>query len=104
MSKLLGEWLAAETPRHYVLRVESLFGGARAGSSVDKILDGILAGREVRAFADRTVSPSYVDDVVMATRALARRPPAVRPVSLRQQRLHHVGAARAGGGPARRTP
>ena len=33
MSKLLGEWFAAQAPRHYVLRVESLFGGARARSS-----------------------------------------------------------------------
>ena len=34
MSKLMGEWFVAETPRHYVLRVESLFGGPRAKSSV----------------------------------------------------------------------
>ena len=73
VSKLLGEWLAQEAPRHYVLRVESLFGGARAKSSVDRILDGLLAGTEVRAFADRTVSPSYVDDVVVATKALVER-------------------------------
>jgi dTDP-4-dehydrorhamnose reductase len=70
VSKLLGEWLAADAPRHYVLRVESLFGGLRARSSVDRLLDGILAGTEVRAFVDRTVSPSYVEDVVTATRAL----------------------------------
>ena len=66
-SKLLGEWFAAETPRHYVLRVESLFGGPRAKSSIDRIIDGIREGNEVRAFADRTVSPSFVDDVVTAT-------------------------------------
>jgi dTDP-4-dehydrorhamnose reductase len=70
VSKLLGEWLAADAPRHYVLRVESLFGGPRAKSSIDRILDGILAGAPVRAFADRTVSPSYVEDVVAATAAL----------------------------------
>jgi dTDP-4-dehydrorhamnose reductase len=69
-SKLLGEWFAAEAPRHYVLRVESLFGGSRAKSSVDRLLDGILAGAEVRAFRDRVVSPSFVEDVVMATDAL----------------------------------
>jgi len=73
ISKLLGEWFAAEAPRHYVLRVESLFGGPRAKSSVDKLLDGIVAGREVRAFRDRTVSPSYVEDVTMATAALLER-------------------------------
>ena len=70
LSKLLGEWLATEVPRHYVLRVESLFGGPLARSSVDRLLDGIQAGTEVRAFGDRTVSPSYVGDVVAATSAL----------------------------------
>ncbi len=70
MSKLLGEWLATESPRHYVLRVESVFGGPRAKSSIDRILDGLLAGKEVRAFVDRTVSPSYVDDVIKATAGL----------------------------------
>ena len=69
-SKLLGEWLAAEAPRHYVLRVESLFGGPRSVSSVDRMLDAISTGAEVRAFVDRTVSPSYVEDVVAATDAL----------------------------------
>jgi len=69
-SKLLGEWLAAEARRHYVLRVASLFGGQRAMSSVDRMLDALRAGVEVRAFVDRTVSPSYVEDVVSATDAL----------------------------------
>jgi dTDP-4-dehydrorhamnose reductase len=69
VSKLLGEWFAAAVPRHYVLRVESLFGG-RLKSSIDQLLDNMLAGREVRAFVDRTVSPSYVDDVVRATQTL----------------------------------
>jgi len=71
-SKLLGEWFAMETPRHYVLRVESLFGGPLARSSIDKIIDAIRSGSEVRAFVDRTVSPSYVADVVQATAALLR--------------------------------
>ena len=72
-SKLLGEWFASGAPRHYVLRVESLFGGARRKSSTDKIIDEIAAGRETRVFVDRTVSPSYVDDVARATRALVER-------------------------------
>lgn len=72
MSKLLGEWFAATAPKHYVLRVESLFGGARARSSVDRILENLRAGNPVRAFADRTVSPSFVDDVVAATAGLLR--------------------------------
>jgi dTDP-4-dehydrorhamnose reductase len=72
-SKLLGEWLAAEAPATYVLRVESLFGGPRAQSSVDRILGALRAGTPVRAFADRTVSPSYVEDVVTATVSLVDR-------------------------------
>lgn len=77
ISKLLGEWFACES-RHYVLRVESLFGGGLlphsdgrvGGSSLDRIADVMLAGGPVRAFTDRTVTPSYVDDVVDATVAL----------------------------------
>jgi dTDP-4-dehydrorhamnose reductase len=66
-AKLLGDWFAAEAPRHYVLRVEILFGGPRRRSSVDLMLASIREGRPVRAFADRVVSPSFVNDVVSAT-------------------------------------
>lgn len=81
-SKLLGEWFAALAPRHYVLRVESLFGsaaGAHRPASVDRIVEAIAAGREARVFADRTVSPSYHDDVAEATRVLIQggAPPGV---------------------------
>ena len=79
MSKLVGEWFARDA-RGYVLRVASLFGGGRPGvraGSVDRMAEAILAGREVQAFADRTVSPSYVPDVAAATAALlAAAPPA----------------------------
>jgi dTDP-4-dehydrorhamnose reductase len=77
MSKLLGEWFAADATDHYVLRVESLFGGPRAKSSVDRILDAIATGQPVRVFSDRTVTPSYVNDVAEATaRLIELRPPA----------------------------
>jgi len=71
-SKLVGEWLALEYPRGYVLRVESLFGQppdwtGRRGS-LDTIVAGLDAGREVPVFTDRIVSPSYVADVAAATR------------------------------------
>ena len=83
-SKLLGEWFA-RGGRHYVLRVESLFGGAvgapgaagrRPGGSLDRMAGALLAGREVRAFVDRVVSPSHVEDVAAATVALLRAGPA----------------------------
>ncbi len=78
-SKLLGEWFARGAPRHYVLRVESLFGGGadaagtgarRPGGTLDRMVDAMLEGRPVRGFTDRTVSPSYVPDVAAATGAL----------------------------------
>ena len=75
-SKLLGEWFAGDAPTHYVLRVESLFGGlARRNSSLDLIIEKIAAGAPVRVFVDRVVSPSYVWDIVDATtRMLSTRP------------------------------
>jgi dTDP-4-dehydrorhamnose reductase len=73
-SKLLGEWFAADAPRWYVLRVESLFGqirGARpAKGSVAGILTKLMAGEEARVFEDRTVSPTYVVDAARATSEL----------------------------------
>jgi len=75
-AKLLGEWFAVEAPTAYVLRVESLFGGQPAKSSIDKILAAVEAGKPVRVFADRTVTPSYVGDVAAATKQLLERRPA----------------------------
>src|SRR5690606_1811433 len=72
MSKLLGEWFAAQVPRHYVLRVESLFGGARARSSVDRILPNLRAEQPVRALSDRSGAPSCVDAVIPARAGLLR--------------------------------
>jgi dTDP-4-dehydrorhamnose reductase len=72
-SKLVGEWFAAAVPRHYLLRVESLFGGPAARSSIDRIIDALRNGREARVFADRVVSPSYVEDVAAATETLLDR-------------------------------
>lgn len=73
-SKLLGEWFALDAPMAYVLRVESLFGSPRSWTGRRGTLDGIVAGlesgREVRAFTDRVVSPSYTSDVASATRHL----------------------------------
>jgi dTDP-4-dehydrorhamnose reductase len=73
-SKLMGEWFAADAPRAYVLRVESLFGavkGARpAKGSVASIVKAIQNGAEARVFEDRTISPTYVFDAAMATRKL----------------------------------
>ncbi len=72
-SKLIGEWFAREAPRHYVLRVESVFGSSVSETrrtSVDRIVDAILEGREAPVFVDRTVSPSFRYDVALATRRL----------------------------------
>ncbi|MFI5198638.1 MAG: dTDP-4-dehydrorhamnose reductase [Thermoanaerobaculia bacterium] len=69
-TKLLGEWYAQGAPRHFVLRVESLFGIPEGKSTIDRMFAEFRAGRTVNAFYDRTVSPAYVDDVAAATRRL----------------------------------
>jgi len=75
-SKLLGEWFAADAPRAYVLRVESLFGcapeGRPAKGSVAVILNTLVAGSEVRVFRNRPVSPPYVVDAERATLRLLK--------------------------------
>ena len=76
-SKLLGEWFALESPRTYVLRVESLFGppapgGSRRGS-LGTIVDRIREGADVPVFVDRIVSPSYTPDIARAVRALLEK-------------------------------
>ena len=75
-SKLIGEWLAADAPRHYVLRVESLFGGPHRRSSVDRIAEAIRAGQPAPVFIDRVVSPSFVADVTDASAFILRTRPA----------------------------
>jgi dTDP-4-dehydrorhamnose reductase len=69
-SKLLGEILAKRAPKHYVLRVASLFGGSRAKSSLDRLAAAIRRGDTVKAFANRTVTPSYVPDLAAAAAAV----------------------------------
>jgi dTDP-4-dehydrorhamnose reductase len=76
-SKLLGDWFAADAPRAYILRVESLFGrpgpnGARVGS-LATIVERIRTGEVAPVFVDRTVSPSFTTDVARATRAVVTR-------------------------------
>jgi dTDP-4-dehydrorhamnose reductase len=71
-SKLVGEWMAADAPRHYVLRVESLFGGPKRRSSVDRIADAVRSGEPAPVFVDRVVSPSFVADVAEASAHLLR--------------------------------
>ncbi len=69
-SKLLGEILAKRAAKHYVLRVASLFGGSRAKSSLDRLAAAIRRGDTVKAFANRTVTPSYVPDLADAAAAV----------------------------------
>jgi dTDP-4-dehydrorhamnose reductase len=72
-SKLMGEWLAGDCTRHFVLRVESLFGGEAARSTIDRVVAALADGRPMKLFHDRTVSPSFVDDVAEATWLLVTR-------------------------------
>lgn len=65
-SKLVGEWLVADWHKSYVVRVESLFGGTQARSSVDRIIEAVRKGVDAPVFYDRVASPSYIDDVAGA--------------------------------------
>jgi dTDP-4-dehydrorhamnose reductase len=70
-SKLAGERAAARAARHYILRLESVFGGtAPRPSTIDWLADAIVRHGAVAAFVDRTVTPSYTFDVAAATRHL----------------------------------
>jgi dTDP-4-dehydrorhamnose reductase len=75
-SKLIGEWLACDAAQHYVLRVESLFGGPHRRSSVDRIVDLVRSGQPAPVFVDRVVSPSFVTDVADASAFILRTRPA----------------------------
>jgi len=74
ISKLLGEWFAADAPRAFILRVESLFGrapeAAPAKGSAAALLNAMLGDQEVRVFVDRTITPTYVIDAAHATRQI----------------------------------
>ena len=73
MTKLVGERFALSAPRSYALRLSSLYGGHTRRTTVDWILRQAQTGQPVTAFTDRTVSPSYVPDVVEATLELLVR-------------------------------
>lgn len=97
-SKLMGEWLASDAPRAYVLRVESLFGGPAARSSIDRIITSLRSGKPARVFVDRVVTPSFVDDVVEATWSLLVRkaePGLYHVVNAGETTWHALGAEAA---------
>jgi len=97
-SKLIGEWLASDAPRAYVLRVESLFGGPAARSSIDRIIASLRSGEPARVFVDRVVTPSFVDDVVDATWSLLTReaePGLYHVVNAGETTWHALGAEAA---------
>jgi dTDP-4-dehydrorhamnose reductase len=76
-SKLLGEIFAGHAPKHYVLRVESLFGWTASGpaprGTVASMATAILERRTLRAFEDRTVTPTPILDCATATLGLLER-------------------------------
>ena len=75
VTKLLGEGFATGPQRHYILRVESIFGGPTAGTtardgSLGSIVRKLRAGEEVAVFTDRIVTPSYAPDIAGAVESL----------------------------------
>ncbi|MBL8111856.1 MAG: NAD(P)-dependent oxidoreductase [Acidobacteria bacterium] len=75
-AKLAGELAALSSPRAYVFRVESLFGGGRAHGSIDGLVAKLRRGETPRVFTDRVLTPTYVVDAAEAiARVLTLRPP-----------------------------
>ena len=75
-SKLAGENEVRSLDRHYILRLESLFGGTGVKghrATIDQITENILEGSTVRVVKDRTVTPSHVPDVIRASRLLLEK-------------------------------
>ena len=114
-SKLLGEWFAADVPRHYVLRVESLFGQAAGGpqpkGSVASIVDALIHGRAAKVLIDRVVSPTFIADAAFATRELLERDASAGTLPLRElgpcdlaRLCRRSGAAARRGTPLRHPP
>ncbi len=72
-SKLLGDVLAPRAPKHWILRLASVFGGEGRTSSIGKMAEMLAKGEPVKAFYDRTVTPSYVEDVSRTVQMLFER-------------------------------
>ncbi|UCG62761.1 MAG: dTDP-4-dehydrorhamnose reductase [Candidatus Zixiibacteriota bacterium] len=70
-SKLAGEYLARTyAPKHFVLRVSSLFGekktGDRTVSFVEKMIDAARRGQELNVIKDQIMSPTFTEDAAEA--------------------------------------
>jgi dTDP-4-dehydrorhamnose reductase len=74
ITKLAGEHYTMLCPRHYVVRVASLFGAAGAsgkgGNFVETMIKKARAGEPVRVVDDIRMSPTYTRDAARLIRAL----------------------------------
>ena len=99
MSKLLGEWFAADAPRHYVLRVESLFSQIGDGPATGSAAT-IVARLQSRRRGPRVRGSNRLADLRRRCRGRhrghRRAQVAVRRVSLREFRPLHVVGIRRG--------
>ena len=104
MTKLVGERFALSADRSYALRLSSLYGGHTRRTTVDWILRQAQAGQPVTAFADRTVSPSYVPEVVEATLELLVKGAPFGLYNCGSARLVQLGRRRGAGAGGVRPP
>jgi len=77
-SKLAGEHLSQlRNPKHFIFRTSGLYGGplsaAKGPSFVERMLAFAAAGKPIRVVDDVVSSPSYVDHVAAAIRAIVDR-------------------------------
>lgn len=74
-SKLTGEYLArAYAPKHFVVRVSSMFGLASKGNRevnfIEKMVDAAKRGRELNVIEDQIMSPTFTLDAGSAIKAI----------------------------------
>lgn len=78
ISKLAGELFTRQNPKHYVIRVASLFGSAGAsgkgGNFVETMLTKFRNKENISVIDDNWMSPTYTRDAAGALRKLLERP------------------------------
>ena len=77
-SKLAGEMLArAYAPKHFVLRVSSMFGEKTADITnvnfVEKMVDAAKRGEPLKVIDDQMISPTYTEDAAHAIQAIIEK-------------------------------
>jgi len=74
ISKLAGELYTKQNPKHYIIRVASLFGVAgsksKGGNFVDRMIEKAKKGESISVVDDIWMSPTYTKDAAIAIKKI----------------------------------